>query len=133
MQLTLESDYAIRIIVFLAENKSRKDAKSISQNTGVTLRFSLKILRKLVKSGIIKSYKGVLGGYELDKKKENINMKEVIESVDDNFVFSRCLNKSHNCSHPRGAECCKAKIVFLDIANDLLSKLESVTIDQLID
>ena len=48
MHITLEADYAIRIVQVLAQNQRRLDAKTISEMTGVTLRFSLKILRKLV-------------------------------------------------------------------------------------
>ena len=52
MHITLEADYAIRIVQVLAQNQRRLDAKTISEMTGVTLRFSLKILRKLVAAGI---------------------------------------------------------------------------------
>ena len=61
MHITLESDYATRIAYCLAKAPGRMDAKSISEETGVTLRFSLKILRKLVASGIVKSFKGEKG------------------------------------------------------------------------
>ena len=47
MHITLESDYAIRIVIFLLQYGKRADAKKIAENTQVTLRFSLKILRKL--------------------------------------------------------------------------------------
>ena len=48
MHITLESDYAVRIVSRLARQGGRMDAKRIAEETGVTLRFSLKILRKLV-------------------------------------------------------------------------------------
>lgn len=44
MHITLEADYAVRIVHALAESGKRLDAKTISEMTGVTLRFSLKIL-----------------------------------------------------------------------------------------
>ena len=53
MHITLEADYAVRIVQVLAQSNKRLDAKTISEMTGVTLRFSLKILRKLVAAGII--------------------------------------------------------------------------------
>ena len=58
MHITLESDYAIRIMIFMAQQNRRVDAKTISESTGVTLRFSLKILRKLAGTKIVKSFKG---------------------------------------------------------------------------
>ena len=52
MHITLEADYAVRIVNCLTRCKTRMDAKSLASATGVTLRFSLKILRKLVAQGI---------------------------------------------------------------------------------
>ena len=63
MHMTLEADYAVRIVEFLAVNPGRADAKTISERTSVTLRFTLKILRTLVSDGIVRSYKGAKGGY----------------------------------------------------------------------
>lgn len=40
MYITLEADYAVRIVNCLAKNGSRMDAKALSAATGVTLRFS---------------------------------------------------------------------------------------------
>ena len=46
MYITLETDYAIRIVDCLVHSDHRMDAQSISEATYVSLRFSLKILRK---------------------------------------------------------------------------------------
>ena len=65
MHITQESDYAIRIVYCLAKSSARRDARGISEEINVSLRFSLKILGKLVQSGIVTSFKGNRGGYEL--------------------------------------------------------------------
>ena len=82
MHITLESDYAIRIVQILACANNRMDAKTIAEETCVTLRFSLKILRKLVTEGLVKSYKGSQGGYELTRPAKEISLKDVIEAVE---------------------------------------------------
>lgn len=55
MHITLEADYAIRIIYTLAHKKELTNARTISEETFVTLRFTLKILRKLVIAGLVNS------------------------------------------------------------------------------
>ncbi len=52
MHITQESDYAMRIVYCLAKCGGRRDARSISEEMCVTLRFSLKILGKLVAAGL---------------------------------------------------------------------------------
>lgn len=105
MHITLESDYAVRIVDCLANEGKRLDAKTIAENTCVTLRFSLKILRKLVSAGIIKSFKGTLGGYELAKKPEEITLKDVIEAVEGTYMLNRCLDDNYLCTRGTSNNC----------------------------
>lgn len=99
MHITLETDYAIRIVDCLARNGGKMDASAISSVTDVPQRFSLKILRKLVQCGIIKSYKGAQGGYELVDEPRNITLRRVVEAVEGEYNFSRCLSNDYRCSH----------------------------------
>lgn len=132
MYITLESDYAVRIVGCLAQAGQRMDAKAISEQTCVTLRFALKILRKLVTKEIIKSFKGTQGGYELARAPENISMKDVIEAVEGKYYLSRCLSDEYVCSRGMSGRC-KYQRVFDSISADVERKLESYTFDMLID
>ncbi len=132
MHITLESDYAVRIVGCLAEAGRRMDARSIAEETCVTLRFALKILRKLAANGIVRSFKGAQGGYELDKAPENISLKDVIETVEGKYCLSRCLSENYACS--RGmSESCKFRKVFDNISAEVENKLASYTFDMFID
>ena len=58
MFLNNETDYAIRIVSCLAKQSERIDAATIAEQTGVTPRFTLKILHRLVQGGVVRSFKG---------------------------------------------------------------------------
>lgn len=131
MQITLEADYAIRIVVFLIKNDKRVDAKNIAKGTGVTLRFALKILRKLVANKLVVSYKGAQGGYEIAKRPDTITLRSVIESVDCRFVINRCLESGATCSNPEKS-CCKAKSLFAEISSEITTKLDGITLSDLV-
>lgn len=128
MHITLESDYAIRIVSCLAKEKKRLDAKALADKTCVTIRFALKILRKLVANGIVKSYKGTQGGYELARKPSEISLKDVIETVEGTYFFSRCLNDEYSCSRGMSGVCCYQK-VFSEISDIVKEKLQTYTFD----
>lgn len=133
MQMTLEADYAVRIVMFLACANKRTDAKTISENTNVTLRFSLKILRKLVGNNIVKSFKGAVGGYELARKPEEITLYDVVETVEGNFAMCRCLNPDFVCTHSlHNGVPCKVQRVYDDISNMVKEKMQAVNFAQLI-
>ncbi len=128
MHITLEADYAVRIVGCLTAEKRRLDAKTVADMTGVTLRFALKILRKLVASGLVKSFKGTYGGYELARGPHSISLKDVIETVEGKYHLSRCLSNEYDCNRGMSGQC-KYRSVFNDISADVEKKLEKYTFD----
>lgn len=134
MHITLESDYAIRIVDCIARKGERVGAKAISEESMVTLRFSLKILRKLVTGGIVRSYKGVQGGYELARPAGQVTLGEIIAVIEGPYFISRCLRDGYDC--PRRSEqddeFCAYHELFKDLSEQLRERLDSVTIAQMI-
>ena len=131
MHVTLESDYALRIVYFLLRYNKRADAALISRETGVTLRFALKILRKLVAAGIVKSYKGAKGGYTIARPPREITLRQVIEAVEGPYRFSRCMDGGYACNCSTAAPC-PFRPVFDEVTRLVVDKLEEVTFDALI-
>jgi Rrf2 family protein len=122
MHITLETDYAIRIVDSLAKNTGETlDAKSISERTGVSHRNALKILRKLVAGGIVKSRRGAHGGYGLSRNPCKISLYDVVEIMEGSYKFSRCLEENYNCTS--GCKC-GYQAVFGDISKLVQDKLK---------
>ena len=128
MRITLESDYALRIITALAEESSVIDAKTLSDKTLVTQRFTLKILNKLVKGGLVSSFKGVKGGYKLKLSSNDITLKKVIELIDGPIVIARCLEGGEACSLNPDKTSCVFHHIFDAISIDVAKKLNKITI-----
>jgi Rrf2 family protein len=124
MYITLEADYAVRITSALCRAEGRLDAKTISEQTCVTLRFSLKILRKLVAAGLVKSFKGTQGGYMIAKDPKDITLKMVIEAIEGKYCFSRCLQPDAECSRGASGKC-PFQDAFCEITQMVSEKLES--------
>ena len=128
MHITQESDYAVRIVYCLAKCGTRRDARGISEEMCVTLRFSLKILGKLVSSGIVESYKGNRGGYELARPASEITLKDVIDAVEGPYRLSRCVGEGGAGECNRGAAgCCSFQEVWRQVTEGVNAKLASVT------
>ena len=124
MFITLEADYAVRIIDCMAQSKKRQDAKTIADKTGVSLRFALKILRKLAMAELVK---GATGGYEMKKAPEQTTLREVIEAIDGPYYISRCAGGTeYTCSHPNES-CCRFQKTFFDISQTVKNELEKQT------
>ena len=132
MRITLESDYALRIVSALAEKKEVTDAATISEETSVTQRFTLKILHKLVSGDIVSSYKGVNGGYKLKIPADKITLKTIIELIDGPIAIARCLENEEGCSMIKDKTACIYHHIFDKISIDLAKKLSNITISDVL-
>lgn len=132
MRITSESDYALRIITAMSKRSEVTDAKTLADDTNVTLRFTLKILNKLVGGGIAESYKGARGGYKLKISPDKISLKMVIELIDGPIAIVRCLESEECCSLNQDKTACEFHHIFDYISLDLASKLGKITISDVI-
>ena len=131
MHITLESDYALRIVYYLLQRGERTDAAQIARETGVTLRFALKILRKLVAADLVRSFKGAAGGYEPARKPEEISMGDVIAAIEGVYCLNRCLKPDVGCSRNM-AEVCPIHGAFDRISRSVRGMLAEETFDKLL-
>jgi len=133
MKITQETDYAFRILLFLGRLGvgHKVDAKTISETEGVTLRFTLKILRKLAIGKLVVSFRGVNGGYALDMDPKTITMREVIEAVEGPIFFNKCLYDEANCNLGRSTTCQLNK-AFSGIQARIVDELEKTTLENIL-
>ena len=121
-----EVDYAIRIMHCLSkENGNRIYAGEIAKRTGVTLRFSLKILGRLVQNGLVHSIKGVGGGYILARPRASITVLDTIKAVLGNINISPCCDPTYDCGRPE-EDACVYHELFCDINNRVIKQLGEV-------
>lgn len=140
MHITLETDYAIRIVDMLAKESLKEDtgfrscvdAGTISEKVDVPLRFALKILRKLVGGGVVKSYKGVYGGYRLNKPLNETSLYDVISIVEGEYQFSRCLSEEYSCNCSSDGLPCNYRHTFANVSEMVKEYLTKQTFDKLI-
>ena len=130
MHINLESDYAVRIVQYLAQSNERRDAQSIADSTCVSLRFTLQIMRKLVAADIVQSFKGAHGGYTLRRPASSITLRQVIEAVEGPYRFSRCVDNGYACNCS-SVTACPFHSVFDDITQMVIQKLDEATFDSL--
>ena len=128
MRITSESDYALRIVTALARHSEVVDAKTLSDETSVTLRFTLKILHKLVTDGIVASYKGVKGGYLLKQPPQEITLLKIIELIDGPIAIVRCLDREEGCTLNNDKTACIYHYIFNSISADVAKRLSGITI-----
>ncbi|MBU0720187.1 Rrf2 family transcriptional regulator [bacterium] len=106
MLITKASEYAILSLIVLSKANSPMDSETLSRELSISKSFLAKILQALAKNDILKSYKGVNGGFVLAKDPKDINMLDVMSSVEGKApaVFD-CAPSMKNCPSEKADIC----------------------------
>ncbi len=88
MQISRKADYAVRamtILSGLAPDRTMQ-AQELADVGKIPIKFLEQILLVLKKAGMLRSKRGVGGGYRLNRESRHITLAEVIEAVDGELV-----------------------------------------------
>lgn len=105
MQLKTTTDYAIRIILFLAQRGQTCSTAEIAQAMGIPVTYLPKVTNELRKSGLVKTHVGILGGLTIAKEPQQITLLDIISSMEATFQINRCLEPDEYCSRSATQEC----------------------------
>jgi Rrf2 family protein len=125
-------EYAIRATIFIAtqsQSNANIGIKEIAKEIDSPIAFTAKILQVLVKNNILKSTKGVGGGFMILKNDlKNIKLSDIVIAIDGNSVFLKCGLGLSNCSedHP-----CPVHEKFKFVKKDLIFMLENTNLEEL--
>jgi len=123
MQIKRETDYAIRCVHYLA---SKKDTvimvDEIAKEMKIPKTFLAKILQKLAKGNIVKSFRGIKGGFLLAKEGSAINLLEVIEAIQGPLFMNLCAIDPKTCDR---SSTCAIHPVWIEIQEQVKKILES--------
>ncbi len=127
MNINQATDYAFRAVLFLAKQPSGKvvEAQHISRQEVIPMRFLLKIMPSLIKAGIVRSQRGVGGGYMLAKSPAEITFLNIVEAVEGPIHINRCLEDFDYCSK-KGAPECQVHRALAGVQQKLVSELDRI-------
>ena len=133
MRVTQEADYAIRMCLILDSLGGKTGAAQLADIACITPKIALKVLRKLNEGGLVRSYKGAQGGYELARNGEELRVIEIVELIDGPIKISKCLECDHECSRNPCKTECKMHVAFDVINQSLVDNLGRITVRMLHD
>ncbi|MEJ2697849.1 MAG: Rrf2 family transcriptional regulator [Candidatus Sulfobium sp.] len=117
MQITRETDYAIRCVLYLAGKRgSVTMVDEISRKKSVPKSFLAKILQKLTRAGIVRSYRGVKGGFELAREPAQVSLLDVIEAVQGPVAMNACALDESVCGLSAS---CSVHPVWLEVRKEV--------------
>tara|TARA_Y100001970_G_C13651922_1_gene563996 strand:- start:43 stop:450 length:408 start_codon:yes stop_codon:yes gene_type:complete len=107
MRLNTKSRYAVMALADMASFLNNKpiSLRDISLRQSISLQYLEQIFLKLKKKNIVKSIRGVNGGYILTKNANNIKLSEIFSALDENVKTTGCDSNSKRGCNGRSTKC----------------------------
>jgi Rrf2 family transcriptional regulator, cysteine metabolism repressor len=100
MQVSRKVDYALRAVIHLANEESRERTCSVAEIAArerIPRQFLEKIIRDLIRRGLVRSRRGPHGGYVLARPAEAVTFRDVIEAVEGPISLNVCVGEHAEC------------------------------------
>lgn len=92
MQLTKHTDYAFRVLIYLASMPDDRLAtvQEIAERYAISRSHVMKIVQKLAASGLVQAIRGQQGGLRLGRPSASINLRDVVELMEATLAPVNC-------------------------------------------
>ncbi|MDO8535454.1 MAG: Rrf2 family transcriptional regulator [Candidatus Omnitrophota bacterium] len=128
--LSRNTDYAVRAVCYMAKDKKRIfSVRELVDALKMPRPFLRKILQVLNNKGLLRSYKGIGGGFRLARKAENIYLIDMIEAFQGPFKLNECFFKRKICPNRSS---CSLKRKIDTIEGMVYKELKSITIGSIL-
>lgn len=94
MKMTLHTDYALRMLIYLATRRDRATTvHDVAACYGLSRNHLLKVALGLGRLGLIKTTRGRTGGISLAVEPGEINLGALVRRMEDDFALVECMQR----------------------------------------
>jgi Rrf2 family iron-sulfur cluster assembly transcriptional regulator len=130
MRMSTKAQYAVRAMVNLNlySEGSPVSLRDISIRESISLTYLEQLFVKLRRGQIVKSVRGPGGGYLLARPAREIQVDEIIDSVEESLVPVACMDQKHGCVCD---DHCVTHNVWHGLGEKIRDFLASITLEEL--
>ena len=130
MRLTIMTDYALRLLMYVAQQPERLcTIAEVAAAYGISEAHLMKITHHLGQQGWLETVRGKGGGMRLAAAPADINVGEVVRSIEPDFYLVDCLTSDAACSLTGR---CKLTAIMSGALQKLMQHLDNYTLADLL-
>lgn len=128
MKLSTKGEYATRAVLYLSQRYGGEVVQihEIARHEKIPIKYLEQLLLTLKNAGVLRSKKGVKGGYYLARSPEEITLGEVVRIMDGPLAPIRCVSKNFYERCPEEPNC-GIRNVWLEVRNAVANILDNTT------
>ncbi|MEZ4825222.1 MAG: Rrf2 family transcriptional regulator [Bacteroidia bacterium] len=123
--LSKRAKYALKALIAVARDTSGLPlpARAIADAENIPAKFLEAILRELTRAAILKSDRGINGGYSLRKPPQEIQVVEIMRIMDGPIAFIPCVSENfyEKCEECHDEATCHIRKLFQELRQEMLS------------
>jgi Rrf2 family transcriptional regulator, nitric oxide-sensitive transcriptional repressor len=96
MRLSLQTDFALRTLLFLAAKDGHHSIAEIARAYGISKNHLMKVAQRLAAEGFIETVRGRSGGLKLARPANALNVGTIVRIMEDTGTFVECFNAATN-------------------------------------
>ena len=128
MRLTVHSDYALRVLTYVAVAPGRTaTVNEVAEAFQISHHHLVKVAHRLTSSGFLEGNRGRGGGLRLTRDPEDITIGAVIRTTEEDFALVECLGQTRFC---RIAGVCQFRELFRRALAAYSEVLDEMTLAQ---
>lgn len=130
MRLTSMTDYALRLLMYLAQQPDRLcTIAEAAQAHGISEAHLMKVTHHLGLLGWIDTVRGKGGGMRLARAPHEIGLGEVVRDMEPDFHLVECFSSGNTCV--RTGDCALTGVLHRAL-QDFLARLDGVTLADIV-
>jgi FeS assembly SUF system regulator len=92
VRLSKLTDYGMVLMSCFAESQpaSLRTARDLAMESGLPLPTVTKLLKELLRSGLLVSHRGIKGGYSLARRAQEISLADIIAALEGPIALTEC-------------------------------------------
>jgi len=127
MRLTLYTDYAVRMLMFVAlRDGQRGTIREIAAAYGISRNHLMKVAHKLQREGYLTTTRGKGGGLQLALPPDQIRLGTLVRTMEPDLILAECFGPCNQCVITPS---CQLKFILDDALKAFLAKLDEYTLD----
>lgn len=131
MKLTRFSDYALRVLIYLAlEPRRVATIQEVATAYDISKNHLMKVVHTLSRLGYVDATRGQGGGMRLASAPEKINLGALIRATEEDFALAECFQRGNRCVI---TPACRLKTVLHDALKAFLGVLDDYNLRDLVD
>lgn len=131
MKISTKGRYGLRILIDLAMHDPEKPRmiKDIAKSQQISEKYISRLVIELRRAKLIRSVRGVKGGFYLAKPPEKITLLEVLETMEGPISLVDCVRSPQICEH---ANNCPSRNVWAELNSGIQELTQKITLDDIL-